>query len=51
MLPPFIIQQIRQREQDDRPQPRIEISDDAERPSHDSTPTEERGVVVIPLWD
>ncbi|MFW5740590.1 MAG: hypothetical protein ACOC1F_09510 [Myxococcota bacterium] len=53
MLPPFIIEQIRRREepqQEHRPQPQLDLPVD-ERPSRESSPPEEPGVVIIPLWD
>jgi len=53
MLPPFIIEQIRRREhkeQEIRPQPQLELPID-DRPSRESSPPDDRGVVIIPLWD
>lgn len=53
MLPPFIIEQIRQRERsqrDDRVQPQLDLPID-EAPSRDSSPPEEPGVIIIPIWD
>lgn len=57
MLPPFIIEQIRRREEEERArqeQPQLEIPADrpaAPRPSAPSAPEEkgERGVVIIDL--
>ncbi|MCU0691443.1 MAG: hypothetical protein MUF54_08580 [Polyangiaceae bacterium] len=54
MLHPFIIEQLRRREQhrrSERPQPQAEIPADFPVPSRDSAPPEERGIVIIPLWD
>ncbi len=51
MLPPFIIEQIRRREQtDQRPQPRLELPLEEPPPRESSLP-EEPGVIIIPLWD
>lgn len=52
MLPPFIIEQIRRREETEeyRPQPQLDLPVD-DRPSRESSPPEEPGVVIIPLWD
>ena len=54
MLPPFIIEQIRRREDRDRAryeQPRLEIPIDDPRPRSPQAPDDqaERGVVVIDL--
>lgn len=54
MLPPFIIDQIRRREnqvEGERPQPQLELPIDDIIPSRESSPPpEEPGVVIIPLW-
>ncbi len=53
MLPPFIIEQIRRRERperEDRVQPQLELPLD-DRPARESSPPEEPGVIIIPLWD
>jgi hypothetical protein len=55
MLPPFIIEQIRKREQDERArheQPRLEIHPDPPRRIprvEESEPAAERGVVILEL--
>jgi hypothetical protein len=54
MLPPFIIEQIRRREEQERArheQPRLEIPVDRPAPRAPQTPeqTGERGVVIIDL--
>jgi hypothetical protein len=58
MLPPFIIEQIRQREREERrrsEQPRIELplfpSDVVKSPTSPEKDTEERGVVIIDLLE
>jgi hypothetical protein len=53
MLPPFIIEQIRRRERPERQdsvQPQLELPLD-DRPTRESSPPEEPGVIIIPLWD
>jgi len=53
MLPPFIIEQIRRREnthRQERVQPQIELPLD-DRPARESSPPDAVGVVIIPLWD
>jgi hypothetical protein len=54
MLPPFIIEQIRRREEEERArqeQPQLEIPADRPAPRAPSAPEEkgERGVVIIDL--
>lgn len=55
MLPPFIIEQIRRREEEERArqeQPQLEIPADRPAPRQPSAPPEEkgeRGVVIIDL--
>jgi hypothetical protein len=58
MLPPFIIEQIRRREEEarrqreEREQPRLELPHDMYRPapeSEDEGETVERGVVILDL--
>ena len=59
MLPPFIIEQIRKREEDqrrrhDREQPRLEIPLDVHRPApprekEEESEGSERGVVIVDL--
>lgn len=59
MLPPFIIEQIRRREEeerirrDQREHPRLELPLDLYRPREgdevDEAPTEDRGVVILDL--
>jgi hypothetical protein len=56
MLPPFIIEQIRRREEQERArheQPQLEVPVDRPRPTSPSAPEEkgERGVVIIDLRD
>jgi hypothetical protein len=57
MLPPFIIEQIRRREEQERArpkQPHLEIPAEQPRPRKPSAPseeTEQRGVVVIDLMN
>jgi hypothetical protein len=55
MLPPFIIDQIRRREEEERrkhelEQPRLELPDDVYRPAREQ-PEEapERGVIILEL--
>ncbi|HEX7666038.1 MAG TPA: hypothetical protein VF407_16035 [Polyangiaceae bacterium] len=59
MLPPFIIEQIRKREQEEaarhnQEQPRLELPippqrSPSDRPEKPKTPEEERGVVILDL--
>jgi hypothetical protein len=55
MLPPFIIEQIRQREEQLRQQPRLELPLEIEQPARRPAPAEkkedetERGVTVLDL--
>ena len=57
MLPPFIIDQIRRREEDERrrtelDRPRLELPVDAYQPQHEPAVEEdepERGVVILDL--
>ena len=56
MLPPFIIEQIRRREEEERArqeQPQLEVPRDvpAPRPAQPSEEKVERGVVVIDLMN
>jgi hypothetical protein len=56
MLPPFIIEQIRRREEQERArheQPRLEIPTDRPAPRTPAAPEEnsERGVVIIDLMN
>jgi hypothetical protein len=56
MLPPFIIEQIRRREEQERArheQPRLEIPVDRPRPRSPQAPDEkgERGVIIIDLMN
>jgi hypothetical protein len=56
MLPPFIIEQIRRREEEERArqeQPQLEVPRDvpSPRPSQPSEEKVERGVVVIDLMN
>ena len=60
MLPPFIIEQIRKREQEERArhdeqQPRLELPlpaprSPSDRPEKPETPVEERGVIILELF-
>ena len=58
MLPPFIIDQIRRREEDERrrgelDRPRLELPLDlyhpAPEPNEDEEPQDERGVIILDL--
>lgn len=55
MLPPFIIEQIRKREEEERArheQPRLELPLDRPRPRPPAQPAEEegnRGVIIVEL--
>jgi hypothetical protein len=57
MLPPFIIEQIRRREEEERrkvdEQPRLDLPLDAYRPRPEAPPDEEeqpsRGIVILDL--
>jgi len=55
MLPPFIIDQIRRREEEERrkqelEQPRLELPDDVYRPARErQEETPERGVIILEL--
>ncbi|HEY6556043.1 MAG TPA: hypothetical protein VI072_02175 [Polyangiaceae bacterium] len=59
MLPPFIIDQIRRREEDERrrgelDRPRLELPLDlyhpaAPKPNEDEEPQEDRGVIILDL--
>ncbi len=57
MLPPFIIDQIRKREEEDqREQPQIQLPIPEPLPRHErtdggETPHDDRGVVVIDLFN
>jgi hypothetical protein len=54
MLPPFIIEQIKRRENresEQYQQPQLELPVDQPLPSREISPAEETGVVIIPLWD
>lgn len=56
MLPAHIIEQLRERErlqrrEQQRPQPQLEIPPPPPRPRQDTEPSDERGVVIIPLFD
>jgi len=53
MLPPWIIEQLREREKrrrDHRPQPQLEIPAPDVEPDRKSDPPDEPGVTIIPLW-
>lgn len=55
MLPPFIIEQIRKREEEERArheqQPQLELPIDRPRPRSPAAPTDEveRGVIIVEL--
>ena len=53
MLPPFIIEQIRKREEErrNRDAPRLELPLPADRPTRKSEPEEEtdRGIIIVDL--
>ena len=54
MLPPYIIEQIKRREDREREQyhqPQLELPIEQPRPTRESSPPEDPGVVIIPLWD
>ena len=53
MLPPWIIEQLRERERtrkEQRPQPQLEIDTPEHEPGRRTDPPDEPGVTIIPIW-
>ncbi len=53
MLPPWIIEQLRERERsrkDQRSQPQLEIDAPEHEPLRRSEPPDGPGVLIIPVW-
>lgn len=55
MLPPYIIEELRRREQarreeSIRPQPRVELPLEPPRPTPATPPQPDRGIAIIDVW-